>query len=151
MPTRVYRRRAHVPTLEHRQLPHGRSAHSLTPPMRCHHSARPYRDASAPPLTRCAGVVLAKLGASATTLTDLAPNLPLLRANVAALLLPADTTAAGVEVRALAWGHGAQGCSPPYDLLVGCDLMYIRGEVNERLLTPRLGLKDRVGCEGDPC
>ena len=53
--------------------------------MRCHHSARPYRDASAPPLTRCAGVVLAKLGASATMLTDLAPNLPLLRANFTVL------------------------------------------------------------------
>ena len=31
--------------------------------------------------TRAAGVVLARLGASAVTATDLAPNLPLLAAN----------------------------------------------------------------------
>jgi hypothetical protein len=64
----------------------------------------------------CAGIVLAKLGASSVTLTDLAPNLPLLRINVAALL-GNDGVA---EVRALEWGHGLQGCTPPYDVLVGC-------------------------------
>ena len=65
----------------------------------------------------CAGVVLAKLGASSVTLTDLAPNLPLLRVNTAALL--GDDGVA--EVRALEWGQGPpQGCTPPYDVLVGC-------------------------------
>mmetsp|Transcript_25216 Transcript_25216/g.54876 ORF Transcript_25216/g.54876 Transcript_25216/m.54876 type:complete len:296 (-) Transcript_25216:193-1080(-) len=68
------------------------------------------------------GVVLARVGAE-VTLTDLRQNLPLLQENVSGY---------PVDVQELTWGKPVEGLvkgTGGFDVVVGCDLMYIREAV----------------------
>ncbi|CAG9461925.1 unnamed protein product [Pedinophyceae sp. YPF-701] len=68
--------------------------------------------------TGLVAVVMARLGASRVVATDLEPNLPLLRRNVA-------KNGADVEVAAHSWGEPVAALGGPFEVISVCDCMYV--------------------------
>ncbi|KAK3266488.1 hypothetical protein CYMTET_24888, partial [Cymbomonas tetramitiformis] len=74
---------------------------------------------------------MATLGAE-VTVTDLKGNLPLLKRN-------SDKVSSGIQVEELTWGEQLSSTlQAPYDVVVGCDIMYIREAVPALISTLEL-------------